>query len=108
MPEQRRVVVRYWTICRGWFGIPYPCRKTREETRWCYEFTLAVHRCFGFFEQFKACENRIEYHYWTGCFGVTWKWAVVTDPYERCFKDRLEEKGPCSISGDFPDFPVVE
>jgi hypothetical protein len=108
MPEQRRVVVRYWGICRGWLGIPYPCRKTREETRWCYTFSLAVHRCLGAVEQFKACENGTEYHYRTWCFGVAWSWAIITTPYERCFKDRLDEKGPCSVTGDFPSTPVIE
>ena len=101
MPEQRRVVVRYWTICRGWFGIPYPCRKTREETRWCYEFTLAVHRCFGFFEQFKACENGIEYHYWTGCFGVTLKWAVVTS-VRAVLQGQARREGPLLDQRRFP------
>jgi hypothetical protein len=107
MPIQQTVTVRKWGWCRGWLGIPYPCRKTVTETRWCYSFTLSRRRCFGFAEKNEACENGIEYHYWTGCFGW-FSWVISTVPYQKCFKNRLAEKGDCSIVGDIPPIPTVE
>ena len=99
MPVQQTVTVRYWTWCGGWFK--YPCRKTKQETQWCYEFGLSRSRCWGFWEQHQACENGIEYHYSSGCFGY-FGWAIRTTPYVKCFKNQLKSKGQCSISGDFP------
>ena len=102
MPEQTTMIVRRWGWCRGWAGIPYPCRKTSEEVRWCYTFELARHRCFGFYQQVHACENGTEYHYTTSCFGWWHNWQLVTAPFTRCFDQRLDEDGPCSLSGTFP------
>ena len=107
MPVQQQVTVRRWTWCRGWLGIPYPCRKTYEEIWWCYSFWFAQRKCWGFFEQFQACEGGIEYHYWDRCFGLVPSWTVITDPYQKCFKDLLEEQGQCSISGEFPPPPTM-
>ena len=102
MPVQQQVTVRRWGVCRKW-GVPYPCRKTSEEVTWCYTFTLGRRRCWGLFEQFHVCENGIEYHYTDRCFGLVTNWTIITNPFQKCFENRLEEKGRCSISGDFPE-----
>lgn len=101
MAEQRTVLVRKWTWCK-WHGIPYPCRKSVEELRWCYTFELARHRCFGFVHQVEACESGREFHYWTGCFGWWHSWHLVTTPYTRCFENPLTDEGPCSLTDEFP------
>jgi hypothetical protein len=103
MPVRELVIVRKWGWCSGWLGIPYPCRKTVEEWRWCYAFSHARHRCFGFVQQFQACEDEIEYHYTTGCFGWWHSWHLINSQFTKCFADRLEEQGECSPWGDFPD-----
>ena len=101
MAEQVLVTVRKWGWCK-WHRIPYPCRKTTEELRWCYTFQLARHRCFGVIQQFHACEAGREFHYWTSCLGWWHSWQLITTPYTRCFVNQLQDRGACSISGDFP------
>jgi len=39
MPVRVLVIVRKWGWCRGWLGIPYPCRKTVEEWRFGLQVT---------------------------------------------------------------------
>jgi len=103
MPVRELVTVRKWGWCRGWLGIPYPCRKTVEEWQWCYAFSHARHRCFGFVQQFQACEDGTEYHYTTGCVGWWHSWHLINSPFTKCFTDRREEQGECAPWGDFPD-----
>jgi hypothetical protein len=58
---------RYWTVCRKWGVIPYPCRKTR--TVYCCTGRWKQ-RCYVLYGEHWICCNRSEYHYWAPCFGL--------------------------------------
>jgi hypothetical protein len=95
MAEQREIVETYWTWCSKWH-IPYPCRKSRTVTKWCYDFTFLVQSDRGIYTNYWGCEfnNRYEWR--------DWHWIPVgfSDStlylVTKCFKDALSSKGPCS------------
>ena len=94
MPSQETVNVSYWTLC--WWGpFPYPCKKWRKESRWCYNFWVIKSSCYVFAEHLKACEGDAQYEWWSPCFGF---WADATlEGRKKCFPGKLESTGNCSL-----------
>lgn len=95
MAEQREIEETYWTWCSKWY-IPYPCRKTRVVTKWCYDFSFIVVSDRGFYTDYWGCEfnNRYEWRSWhwiPGGFSDSTIYFVT-----KCFKNALESDGPCS------------
>src|SRR5258706_11338572 len=69
MPEQRQVAETYWSVCWKWI-FPYPCRKTRIVTRWCYDFSY-LHVSYRYvYTIYQGCELNILYR-WRK-FELTW------------------------------------
>ena len=99
MATQEQVTVRYWTWCRGWLGIPYPCRKTRTETQWCYEFAWVKVTKWGIYCQYEACEagKRYQWSDWY-CLGVGTGYVYNV---RRCFRNQRDETGTCTTGTDF-------
>ncbi len=105
MPQQREVVKCEWKVCWKWI-FPYPCKRCRTVTQWCYQFTSVKDQCFVFREKHCGCENGREFCWWDGCFGwfTAWRFGVTV-----CVDNQLEDKGPCSSSsiphGEVPGSP---
>ena len=123
MPEQRQVSEYYWTTCYKEFNypcgikwchkrvwgvripypcgtkyckgnMPYPCRKTRTVTKWCYEFDAIHENCKVGIATNYGCENGVEYKWRSACFG--WFNAYhVHGPYVKCFEEQLDDQGDC-------------
>lgn len=100
MPQEQRITERYWTWCKGWLGIPYPCRKTRTVTKVCYTFSVVHTKCYGVYEVLWGCENGREYRWTGGCFGYFD--AYLPGPITRCFDSYLTDKGSCSEGNSIP------
>lgn len=93
MATQEQVTERYWTWCKGPWGIPYPCRKTRVTTKWCYSFESVHVIKWGIFCQYEGCENGILYKWsdWN-CLGVGKGYVYNV---KRCFSGQKAEAGTC-------------
>lgn len=95
MPEKREVNERYWSVCYKW-KVPYPCRKTRLVTKWCYDFSFVVISKRGIYTNNWGCEfnNRYKWRDWhivpVG-FGDSTVYFV-----EMCFKSQRDSDGVCS------------
>lgn len=93
MPEEVTYEERYWTVCWKWI-FPYPCRKTRTVTRWCYDFSWVREQRFLFACRVEGCEYGRLYRWWAFCFGL-----VGTEHYGRmrlCFKSKRAQVGTCA------------
>ena len=104
--EEISVSERYWTICwkKVWFvKIPYPCRKIRLVTKYCYDFSIVEEKCYVFRARLKGCCDGLEFHWSAACFG--WFTAYFTNK-QICRNRRLEPKGECSLSGPIPGGPI--
>ena len=95
MPTQKQVTERYWSVCWAWI-FPYPCRKTRTVTKWCYLFSIWKQTNYLFIARHTACEGDMEYSWWGGGFGTG---TIVHIPQEKCFKSKLDGKKGCSLEG---------
>jgi hypothetical protein len=95
MGERREIVERYWSVC-WWYLVPYPCRKTRVVTKWCYDFAFIVVSNRGIFTDYWGCEFSTRYEW------RDWHWIPVgfddSTLYfvTSCFDNALEDQGPCS------------
>lgn len=97
MAEQREIEERYWTWCSKWY-VPYPCRKTRVVTKWCYDFAFIVVSDRGIYTNYWGCEfnNRYEWrawHWFPVGFGDSTLYFVT-----KCFNNALDIKGICSAA----------
>lgn len=93
MATQETITERYWTWCDGWFGIPYPCRKIRTVTKWCYEFSEVKVTKWGLYCQYVGCEHGISYKWsdWS-CFGIGTGYVYGVT---RCFSSEKTRAGTC-------------
>ena len=130
------VTESYWTVCykdvsvpcgikwcSGWLGIPYPCgtkwctvsvpypcKKYRTVTKYCYSFSSVKDKCWGVYETHYGCENGHEYKWTDKCFG----WFTAYRSFVQiCFDDPLEDLGPCRGGyslphGDVPHDPQLQ
>ena len=71
----------------------YPCRKTRTETQWCYEFERVKVTKWGIYCQYDACEagKRYTWSDWY-CLGVGSGYVYNV---RRCFSTQRKEVGTC-------------
>jgi hypothetical protein len=96
MGYQTEVQEKYWGWCKKW-GIPYPCRKTRTVTRWCYDFSFLNASYSGIYTDYWGCEfnNRYAWRKWefTGRFEDLALYFVTL-----CFKNQRELEGECSTT----------
>src|SRR5215207_3572771 len=94
MPEQRQVQETYWSVCWKWI-FPYPCRKTRTVTRWCYDFSFVVVSYRGVYTNYWGCEfnQRYEWRRWELTFSFE---DFTLYFYTKCFSSLLTSTGPCT------------
>lgn len=97
MPEQRQVAETYWSVCWKWI-FPYPCRKTRIVTRWCYDFSY-LHVSYRYvYTIYQGCELNILYR-WRK-FELTFRGEDFTLYfYTKCFESLLSAVGQCVPAG---------
>lgn len=94
MPEQRQITETYWSVCWKWI-FPYPCRKTRVVTRWCYDFSFVVVSYHGVYTKYWGCEFNIRYEWLR--WELTFRFEDFTLYFiTKCFENKLAEKGACS------------
>jgi hypothetical protein len=94
MPTQKTITEKYWGWRKKWGWFYYPCKKTREVTKWCYDFCWIKARYYLFLVHYTACENDEKYTWWEGClnlFGSKWYYNTW-----RCFKGKKSGNGTCS------------
>ncbi len=91
MPYQKTITESYWTVCWKWI-FPYPCKKTRKVTKWCYDFESIHIYHWLFFCIFYGCENNIEYRWAEFCIGIGSSWVYNKTV---CKKKKLKVSGKC-------------
>lgn len=96
--EAVQVIDRYWSVCWAWI-IPYPCRKARKKTKYCYDFSVVHQSCSVFYEKLHGCCGGQEYEWSAACFG--WVSSYLSD-VRQCFNAPLTPKGPCTEGGSLP------
>lgn len=99
---ETEVTERYWTVCfkAVWLvQIPYPCRKTRQATKYCYEFSVVHENCKVVYSRLWGCCDEREYRWTRACFG--WFDVYFTDKH-LCFSKPLEALGTCTEGGSIP------
>ena len=99
---ETKIVERYWTFCskKIWFvTIRYPCRKTHEVTKYCYEFSVVHENCKVFYSRLWGCCDGKEFKWTRACFG--WFDVYFTNKH-LCFYERLESTGGCTEGGSLP------
>jgi hypothetical protein len=94
MAYQQQVAERYWGWCRKW-GIPYPCRKTRTVTKWCYDFSYLTVDYHYVYTNYVGCELNQLYPW------RQWELNLSGDVFTlyfvtRCFDNQKTSSGPCS------------
>jgi hypothetical protein len=94
MAYQQQVTERYWSVCWKWI-VPYPCRKTRTVTKWCYDFSYLTVDYHYVYTNYVGCElNRLySWRQWELNFsGDVFTLYFVT----RCFDNQKTSSGACS------------
>ena len=102
--ERVETKTKVWAWCSGWLGIPYPCRKTKTELWYQYEFhqTRNVPSWFPFWEIKEGCCENIVYE-WRKF--VLWNspkptgWINHDVPVIKLFRNKLESNGACQPIG---------
>ena len=92
MPEQITTTESYWTVCWKWI-FPYPCKKVRTVTKWCYNFRWVREYRWGFFCYLEGCENGVRYTWYAFCFNL-----FGTETYYNiymCFNNQKQRNGSC-------------
>ena len=89
---------RVWTWCRGWLGIPYPCRRLRTRIWYHYDFsqTRYVPSWFPFWQIREGCCDGVIYRWIRRVWWNTPKptnWSYVELALE--FSYKLERRGAC-------------
>jgi hypothetical protein len=94
MAYQQQVTEHYWGWCR-WWGIPYPCRKTRTVTKWCYDFSYLTVDYHYVYTNYVGCELNQLYSWRQWEFSLSGG-AFTLYFVTRCFDDQKTSSGPCS------------
>ena len=93
MPIQETISQRYWGWCRGWWGVKYPCRKTRTRIKWCYQFQTLKEVGYGVASKLTGCEDGVQYQWWAGSFNV---WGTTHfSNIKQCFSSQRNRSGSC-------------
>jgi len=106
-PEREQMSDREWTWCRGWLGIPYPCRRTVTKTWFLYEFhqTRYVTSIFPFWQLREGCCENLAYEW------KRWVWWNTPKPTDWTFHDppiTLSFRNPLDSTGACPPRPGSE
>lgn len=86
MPVQKTYDTLYWTTCWAWI-IPYPCRKVKKVTRWCYMFERITVHYFVLIAKCEGWENGIKYTWTEPAFNLIGTYHYPGE--ERCFEKEL-------------------
>jgi hypothetical protein len=92
--HQEQVVEHYWGWCSKWY-VPYPCRKTRTVTKWCYDFSYLTVEYHYVYTNYVGCELNSLYPWRTfqlNGSGDSFTLYFVT----RCFDSLKTSSGSCS------------
>jgi hypothetical protein len=101
VPHQEQVVEHYWGWCKAWI-VPYPCRKTRTVTKWCYDFSYLTVDYHYVYTNYVGCEVNALYS-WRQ-FELSFRGEAFTLYFlTKCYDDRKESTGSCS-----PENALVE
>jgi hypothetical protein len=92
--HQEQVVEHYWGWCSK-FYVPYPCRKTRTVTKWCYDFSYLTVDYHYVYTNYVGCELNHLY-VWRD-----WELSLSGDNFTlyfvtKCYDSLRPAKGPCS------------
>lgn len=93
MPSQVTITESYWSVCWKW-KIPYPCKKYRTVTKWCYNFRWIKEYRWGFFCYLEGCENGVLYDWYAFCLNIFGSQTFYN--IEKCFGKERDVKGECS------------
>ncbi len=96
MPTEQTITETYWTICykKVWkLDIPYPCKKERTVTQYCYKFDWYWHMKISFICYYRGCEAGTLYAKWGICNSVFW-YSYNTN-YNTCTTDKFNQIGTC-------------
>ena len=101
MPHQEQITETYWGWCSKWY-IPYPCRKTRTVTKWCYDFSYLTVDYHYIYTNYVGCEFNQLYSW------RKWELSGSGDQFTlyyvtRCYDSLKQSTGPCS-----PDLALTE
>lgn len=94
MPRQEQIVERYWGVCWAWY-VPYPCRKSRTVTKWCYDFSYLTVDYHYVYTNYVGCElNRL--YRWR-----TWEPSLKGGAFTlyfvtKCYGSLRPDKGSCT------------
>jgi len=91
MPTQETITERYW--CPGAWPWEWAKMCTRQETRWCYEFSSLKEYRWGAFCYLVGCENGTRYCWYAFCLNV-----FGTEEFfnvRKCFKSERSSCGRC-------------
>ena len=83
--------------CKG--SLPYPCRKTRRKTKYCYDFSVVHESCKVFYAKLYGCCDGKEYEWSSACFG--WFGSYHTNK-RICFDNPPKEVGKCKEGNSLP------
>ncbi|MFE9692265.1 hypothetical protein [Micromonospora sp. NPDC005806] len=94
MPTQRQITETYWSVC--WWGfVPYPCRKTRTVTKWCYDFSYFTYDYHYVYTNYRGCEynNLYSWRQWELSLssGASTLYFVT-----KCYDTQRPRTGPCT------------
>jgi hypothetical protein len=83
-----------WETCRGWLGVPYPCRKTKVKTKWCYDSPLIEARQYGLYCSYYQCTPDGIRRHWTGpCLALGTSRCYASPG--QCSNGRRQAVGSC-------------
>jgi hypothetical protein len=101
VPYQQEVVEHYWGWCSKWY-VPYPCRKTRTVTKWCYDFSYLTVDYHYVYTNYVGCELNKLYSW--RAFELTFSGGAFTLYFvTKCYNSLKPSTGPCS-----PDLAVAQ
>jgi hypothetical protein len=94
MPTQELAEVSHWEFCWAGGFFPWACKKTELKTVWCYQFSVIQESAYGIGSQTTACENGIEYSWWS--WGPTFQGSGPWYDARACFEEPRPVTGKCT------------
>ncbi len=95
----QRVTESYWKTCWKWGWLPYPCKRYRTVTKYCYQFSSVGDHCAVGLETHYGCENGTQYKWRDACLGWFHNYRGRTTI---CFNEQLEADGSCKEGESIP------
>jgi hypothetical protein len=96
-PTQRQVTETYWSVCWKWI-VPYPCKKSRTVTKWCYDFSYLTVDYHYVYTNYVGCEfnNLYKWRTWELSFSSG---AMTLYFITKCYGSLRPQTGACSNDG---------